>query len=237
MKTMNSSVSRCLRVDFKAFEKIGENMYMLSWGVVPEMERVAVYDEGTGEHTFTGEVIRTDWVTYESGVFVGVLNVDSLAKVFESSTRQPSVSELASMCKGMELSDEEVIPFLKGWKVSELKAYDESSEVNDCIIVHEGNELHYWASKSERNDLKNAVRDYVAMGRTEYRLDLRDKGFSITLSCELLLQTLSALEIYAIDCYNRTTDHEFAIMALNTREEVSAYDYTVGYPEKLRFEA
>ena len=174
MKTMNSSVSRCLKVDFKAFEKVGENMYMLSWGVVPEMERVAVYDERTGEHTFTGEVIETDLVTYESGVFVGVLNVDSLAKVFESSTRQPSVSELASMCKGMELSDEEVIPFLKGWKVSELKTYDESSEVNDCIIVHDGNELHYWASKSERNDLKNAVRDYVAMGRTEYRLDLRD---------------------------------------------------------------
>lgn len=47
---------------------------------------------------------------------------------------------------------------------------------------------------------------------------------------------LSALEIYAIDCYNRTTDHEFAINALTTKDEIEAYDFKVGYPEVPRFE-
>ena len=121
-------------------------------------------------------------------------------------------------------------------KLYNLEEYDNSSEVNDCIIMYQGQELHYWASKDERNDLKNAIRDCVSMGRTEYRLDLRDKGISITLPCELLLQMMAALEVYAIDCYNKTTDHNYAIKALETLEEVEAYDFKVGYPEKLRFE-
>ena len=125
---------------------------------------------------------------------------------------------------------------VKDRKLRELERYDESSDVNDCIIVYQGSELSYWASKDERNDLKNAVRDYVAMGRTEYRLDLRDKGISITLPCELLLQMMASLEVYAIECYNKTTDHNYAIKALETLEEVEAYDFKVDYPEKLRFE-
>lgn len=121
-------------------------------------------------------------------------------------------------------------------KLYNLEEYDNSSEVNDCIIMYQGQELHYWASKDERNDLKNAVRDCIAMGRTEYRLDLRDKGISITLSCELLLQMLAALEVYAVDCFNVTTDHEFAIKSLTTKDEIEAYDFKVGYPEVPRFE-
>lgn len=125
---------------------------------------------------------------------------------------------------------------VKDRKLRELERYDESEEVDDCIIMYQGQELHYWANKTERNDLKNAVRDCIAMGRDIYRLDLRDKGVSINLPCEALLQMLSALEIYAIDCYNRTTDHEFAIKALNTKEEIEAYDFKVGYPSIPRFE-
>ena len=121
-------------------------------------------------------------------------------------------------------------------KLRDLKEYDNSSNVNSCIIVYQGHELSYWASKDERNDLKNAVRDCISIGRTEYRLDLRDKGISILLNCELLLKMMAALEVYAIDCFNKTTDHEYAIKALSIVEDVEAYDFTVGYPNKLRFE-
>ena len=136
----------------------------------------------------------------------------------------------------IELTERQLYRRAMARKLRDLENYDNSSEVNDCVIVYQGQELHYWANKTERNDLKNAVRDYLSMGRTEYRLDLRDKGISITLSCELLLQMMAALEVYAIECYNKTTDHNYAIKALETLEEVEAYDFKVGYPEKLRFE-
>jgi hypothetical protein len=121
-------------------------------------------------------------------------------------------------------------------KLDELHKFDESEEVNDCIIVYQGQELHYWADKHERGSLGSAVRDCMALGRTEYRLDLRELGVSLSIPCEKLLQMLAVLEVYAIDCYNKTTDHEFAIKALSVSDEIEAYDFRVGYPIVPRFE-
>ena len=136
-----------------------------------------------------------------------------------------------------EPSAEELLERAKRRKLDELYAYDESSEVNDCIIVYQGQELHYWANKTERDALKGALRDCMAMGREFYRLDLRDKGVSLTIRCELLLQMMAAFEVYAIDSFNKTTDHEFAIKALTTEVEVDAYVFRgVGYPPIPRFE-
>ena len=107
--------------------------------------------------------------------------------------------------------------------------------MNDCIIVYQGQELHYWADKTERNSLKSVIQDCIAMDRETYRLDLREVGVSVDINCEKLLSMLSTLEVYAIDCYNKTTDHIYAVNNLTTVEEIEAYDYRVGYPEKLTF--
>ena len=44
------------------------------------------------------------------------------------------------------------------------------------------------------------------------------------------------LEVYAGDALNVTESHKAAVNALNSVEEVEAYDITDGYPEKLTFE-
>ena len=133
-------------------------------------------------------------------------------------------------------SNERVNLFKRRRKLDELHRYDESKEVNDCVIVYEGSELHYWADKHERGSLESAVRNSMALGRTHYRLDLRELGVSLNIPCEKLLQMLAVLEVYAIDCYNKTTDHEYAIKDLSTEAEIDAYDFKVGYPEVPRFE-
>lgn len=134
-----------------------------------------------------------------------------------------------------EPTEEELLEQAKDAKIQELHAYDESEEVNSCIIVYQGNEISYWANKTERDALKGALNDCIAMGRMEYRLDLRDLGISLSVECEKLLLMMATLEVYAVDCYNKTTDHEFAIKALATKEEVDGYDFRTGYPEKLTF--
>lgn len=40
---------------------------------------------------------------------------------------------------------------------------------------------------------------------------------------------------YARECWNVTESHLAAAASLTTVEEMKAYDYTVGYPEKLSF--
>lgn len=135
-----------------------------------------------------------------------------------------------------EPSEEQLVEIARQSKLSELHEYDESSNVNDCIIIYQGQELHYWTDKIERDSLKGAVRDYLSVGRVNYRLDLRKIGISLWIPCESLLDMLAQLEVYAADCYNRTTDHEFAIKSLTTKDEIEVYDFKVGYPSIPRFE-
>ena len=135
----------------------------------------------------------------------------------------------------VEPTDEELLAMAKESAIERIKAHDESAEVNNCIIIRDGIRLNYWADKHDRDSLKSAVRDYIALGRESYRLDLREFGVSVFIPCESLLQMLSALEVYAIDCYNKTTDHLFAVQALDSVDAVNAYDYRIGYPEILTF--
>ena len=44
---------------------------------------------------------------------------------------------------------------------------------------------------------------------------------------------LDGIELYASACYDNTQRHLTNIGALSTVEEILAYDYTLGYPEKL----
>lgn len=136
-----------------------------------------------------------------------------------------------------EPTEAELLERARQRKLDDMHIFDKSKEVDNCILLYQGEEIDYWASKEERNDLKNAVRDCMALGRITYRLDLRDKGISVTIPCESLLQMLAQLEVYAIDCYNRTTDHEFFIKSLETMDEIEAYEFRGnGYPQQLRFE-
>lgn len=58
----------------------------------------------------------------------------------------------------------------------------------------------------------------------------------IVVACDAAIQMLSALKMYALECYNRTAQHKAAVAKLTTKEEVEAYDFTTGYPEKLTFD-
>jgi hypothetical protein len=54
-------------------------------------------------------------------------------------------------------------------------------------------------------------------------------------SMDMWYAMLGAVEVYASDALNVTEQHKAAINSLSSIEEVEAYDFTVGYPEKLIF--
>lgn len=120
-------------------------------------------------------------------------------------------------------------------KLQEIEDYDNSEQVNTCYIEYQGNTISYWADKAARTALKEAVRDCMDSGIDNYRLDLRDYSVSISIECYKMLDMLQQLEIYAIQCYNKTTDHIYAVQALETKEEIEDYVYMTGYPEKITF--
>lgn len=46
---------------------------------------------------------------------------------------------------------------------------------------------------------------------------------------------LAALEVYAAEALNTTERHKNAVMDMDNIQDVTDYDYTTGYPEKLEF--
>ena len=58
-------------------------------------------------------------------------------------------------------------------------------------------------------------------------------GIGYEVSIDDALSFLSRLELYAIECYNVTQRHLAEIKALETLEDILAYDFTEGYPPKI----
>ena len=133
-------------------------------------------------------------------------------------------------------TDEELLKREKNRMIQRIKDNDSSRNVNECYITQNGETISYWADKLQRSSLKTAIEDYLASGNTNYRLDIREKGVSFDIPCQQLLSMLSSLEVYAIQCYNKTTDHLYAVEFMKTIEEIELYDYRKGYPDKLTFE-
>ena len=112
-------------------------------------------------------------------------------------------------------------------KIAEIAAYDTSSSVNGFML----NGLLVWLDKATRVGLMNSTTIAKASGQETTTLWLG--GMKLVVDCDKAIQLLSALEMYALECFNVTASHKQAVSELTTIEEVEAYDYKAGYPKTL----
>lgn len=112
-------------------------------------------------------------------------------------------------------------------KIAEITAYDTSSSVNGFIL----NGLLVWLDKATRVGLMNSTTIAKAAGQETTTLWLG--GLKLVVDCDKAIRLLSALEMYALECFNVTASHKAAVGELKTIGEVEAYDYKTGYPKML----
>ena len=112
-------------------------------------------------------------------------------------------------------------------KIAEIAAYDTSDKVNGFVL----NGLLVWLDKATRVGLMNSTTIAKAAGKQTTTLWLG--GLKLVVDCDKAIQLLSALEMYALECFNVTASHKQAVSELTTIEEVEAYDYKTGYPKQL----
>ena len=103
--------------------------------------------------------------------------------------------------------------------LAEIDKHDTSSAVNGFIL----NGQRVWLDKATRVGLMNSTTIAKAMGQPTTTLWLGDA--KLVVECDKAIQLLSALEMYALECFN--------VAEMSTVEEVLGYDYTAGYPEVL----
>ena len=111
--------------------------------------------------------------------------------------------------------------------LAEIEKHDTSSAVNGFILTGQ----RVWLDKATRVGLMNSTTIAKAMGQPTTTLWLGDA--KLVVNCDKAIQLLSALEMYALECFNVTAVHKKAVAEMSTVESVLAYDYTAGYPEML----
>ena len=115
----------------------------------------------------------------------------------------------------------------KADKIEEITAYDTSDKVNGFML----NGLLVWLDKATRVGLMNSTTIAKAAGQKTTTLWLG--GLKLVVDCDKAIQLLSALEMYALQCFNVTAAHKAAVAELNTIKEVEAFDVTADYPQQL----
>lgn len=149
---------------------------------------------------------------YECTVPIGEYDEDEIQKAFV---------EFSAKMDALDLEQAKVD------KIAEIAAYDTSSFVNGFML----NGLLVWLDKATRVGLMNSTTIAKAAGQETTTLWLRD--VKLVVDCDKAIQLLSALEMYALECFNVTASHKVAVSELTTIEEVEAYDYKAGYPKML----
>lgn len=118
---------------------------------------------------------------------------------------------------------------IKEEAIEQITEYDQSEDVNSFTL--QGKQM--WLPKETRVGLVNSVTIEKNAGKETTVLWFGGEKYELPV--DTALQMLSALELYALECYNVTAAHKAAVNALESVEDVVAYDYTQGYPEKLNF--
>ena len=115
-------------------------------------------------------------------------------------------------------------------KIAEIAAYDTSSSVNGFVL----NGLLVWLDKATRVGLMNSTTIAKNMGQEKTTLWLG--SYQLEVECDKAIHLLSALEMYALECFNVTAAHKKEVSELDNIDGVLTYDYKSGYPEKLKME-
>lgn len=113
--------------------------------------------------------------------------------------------------------------------IRRIDDYDSSGNVNSFYL----NGLKVWLNKDTRVGLMNSLSIEKNAGKEESTLWFNN--ICITINCDAAIQMLSALELYALSCYNVTAEHKVTVEGLSSFDDVISYDYTTGYPDKLNF--
>ena len=124
-------------------------------------------------------------------------------------------------------SEEGALEAVKNRKLAEIDEYDTSDNVNVFYL----NGMKVWLDKDTRVGLMNSTN--IAKSKKNDTTTLWLGGNKLVINCDLAIQLLSDLEMYALDCFNVTASHKKNVSEMTDIEEIYNYDYKVGYHEPL----
>ena len=183
--------------------------------IIPEAAFRKQYELGSLMIYHIGEALNKElgaYECYECSMAVSSFDEEEVQKAFVEFTAKMDVLKLEQA---------------KVNKIAEITAYDKSPAVNAFYLNGE----QHWLDFNLRDRVFDGNERIAYKGREETSLWLDGKCFVMPIAAAQDL--ICTIEVYAKDCYNVTATHQAEVNKLTTIEEVEAYDYKTGYPEKL----
>lgn len=154
--------------------------------------------------------------------------VNSPAKTDEAVQLAENLYELVEIDFGVKEKPTE-LEVAKRNAIKAIDTYDVSMDVNSFFL----NGLQVWLDKSTRVGLMNSLNIEKTAGKETSTIWFGN--IKLDVNTEAAIQMLSALELYALKCYNKTAEHKVNIENMTSVEDITNYNFTEGYPEKLSF--
>lgn len=202
--------------DFTAFRVIDGDIYRVAWAKTMQVEK-----------TEDGQVKESSLCDYMLERYDYKPSMEFVLNDILSSGEQASMEEIKEISEGLGT---EPLGYMKKAMLAYIEKYDASSSVNSFLL----NGMEVWLDKATRVGLMNSTTIAKAMGQEKTTLWLG--SYQLEVDCDKAIQLLSALEMYALECFNVTAAHKKAVSELDNIEAVLTYDYKSGYPEKLKME-
>lgn len=124
-------------------------------------------------------------------------------------------------------SEEGALEAVKNRKLAEIDEYDTSDNVNVFYL----NGMKVWLDKDTRVGLMNSTN--IAKSKKNDTTTLWLGSNKLVINCDLAIQLLSNLEMYALDCFNVTASHKKEVSEMTDIEKIYNYDYKAGYRNPL----
>lgn len=202
--------------DFAAFRVIDGDIYRVAWAKTMQVEKTEDVQEK-----------ESYWCDYMLERYDYKPSMDLVLNDILSSGEQASMEEIREISEGLGA---EPLGYMKKAMLAYIEKYDASSSVNSFLL----NGMEVWLDKATRVGLMNSTTIAKTMGQQKTTLWLG--SYQLEVDCDKAIQLLSALEMYALECFNVTAAHKKAVSELDNIDGVLTYDYKSGYPEKLKME-
>lgn len=201
--------------DFTAFKVLDGDIYRVAWAKTMQVEKTEGQEKESSLCDYMLE--RYDYKP----------SMDLVLNDILSSGEQASMEEIKEISEGL---GSEPLEYMKKAMLAYIEKYDASSSVNSFLL----NGMEVWLDKATRVGLMNSTSIAKSMGQQKTTLWLG--SYQLEVDCDKAIQLLSALEMYALECFNVTAAHKKAVSELDNIDGVLTYDYKSGYPEKLKME-
>lgn len=177
------------------------------------------------DDNFAKGVTYQDFLKRNPSLWI-LLSEDQLR--FKEYNPTASVKEVLEMTMDHD-PDLKILGKAKSDKIMEIRSYDSGPDVNSFVL----NDKDVWITADKRSEYASSLNNAILLGEPDIEFEIGGDIYKVPVDEGRLM--LAKVGRYADKAYISTVRHIRNIEGMENVEDIRAYDYKTGYPDKEVF--